>query len=154
VTLLKNKFLFWFGLIWASPFNAIALLLAVLCVTFGARILVAQFDDRYLKAVIIHGGTCRVLLRILVPWLKADGITIGHIIFLNSDNQTQPAQWLIAHELTHTQQWAIWGPLFPLVYSLASVIATSQSGHYYRDNIFEKQARRGETAFITTQVIR
>ncbi len=143
-------------MIWASPLSAIALLLALPCIAFGARALTAQSVDTppQLKALIIHGSACRVLLRILVPWLKVDGITLGHVIFVNTDDKALPAEWLMAHELIHTQQWAAWGVFFPFAYGLASIHAVIQRGHYYRDNVFEKQARQGETTSVTAKIIR
>ena len=48
---------------------------------------------------------------------------------------------LIAHELEHTRQAFVFGPLMPVVYVIASAMALARGGHWYRDNRLEVAAR-------------
>jgi hypothetical protein len=42
----------------------------------------------------------------------------------------------------HVRQYERWGPFFPLLYLLASFEALIRGGDAYRDNRFEREARR------------
>ena len=46
------------------------------------------------------------------------------------------------HEQAHVRQAERWGPVFIPAYLAASMLAWSRGGHYYRDNWFERDARR------------
>jgi hypothetical protein len=81
-------------------------------------------------------------LRRLVP---LDGgalaLTLGHVV-LGRDASALAATR--AHERVHVRQYELWGPLFLPAYALASVVALVAGGHPYRDNWFEREARRAE----------
>lgn len=47
----------------------------------------------------------------------------------------------LRHEMEHVRQACAWGPLFPAAYILAGAWAAAHGGHWYRDNVFEVQAR-------------
>ncbi len=49
---------------------------------------------------------------------------------------------MIRHEVRHCQQMFWLGPLFLLAYPGASLVAAMQGRHFYRDNWFERDARR------------
>jgi hypothetical protein len=119
--------------LWPLPFSllaALALILVVpLSVSFARR-------DGALQA---YGPGAALLLRIVVPWMAASGLTIGHVLIYR--NQAD-ARTLHAHEIVHVRQWERWGLLFPLAYGVASVRAAMAGGHYYRDNVFEVEARQ------------
>ena len=67
-------------------------------------------------------------------------VTLGHVV-LAVDELEEP---VIQHEIVHVRQFERWGPLFLLMYPLASLGAWLRGGHPYRDNLFEVQARRAE----------
>ncbi len=53
---------------------------------------------------------------------------------------------LVRHELCHVRQALRWGLLFPLAYSLASLIAWAKGEGAYWGNAFEREARAAEAA--------
>lgn len=87
----------------------------------------------------IEGGLGRWLLRRgLFLRGGASAMTLGHIVIGQSRaalNRTR------AHERVHVRQCEHWGPFFVPAYLAASFWALLRSGHGYRDNIFERQAR-------------
>jgi hypothetical protein len=71
--------------------------------------------------------------------LRFHAITLGHVI-LGTDPPTLAR--LRAHEQVHVRQYERWGPLFFLAYPAASAWLWLRGGRPYRDNPFERQARR------------
>ena len=65
-------------------------------------------------------------------------ITFGHVIL---DVETLEEATL-RHELVHVGQYERWGPLLLLAYPLAALSVWARGGHAYRDNPFERAARR------------
>lgn len=65
-------------------------------------------------------------------------ITLGHVVL--AVDELEPA--IVDHEAVHVRQFQKWGPLMFVLYPLASLGAALTGGHYYRDNMFERQARR------------
>ena len=82
-----------------------------------------------------HGGFSR--------WLADNGgfsaMTLGHVIIGRDP-------WCLAfcreHEQAHVRQVERWGPAFIPAYLFASLLAWRRGEHYYRDNWFERDARR------------
>jgi hypothetical protein len=66
-------------------------------------------------------------------------MTLGHVI-IGHDPWT--LQLLRDHEQAHVRQAERWGAAFIPAYLLASLLAWWQGGDYYRDNWFERDARR------------
>jgi len=46
------------------------------------------------------------------------------------------------HECEHIRQYKLWGPMFLPAYLVASVVSRVKHGNWYRDNFFERAARR------------
>jgi hypothetical protein len=80
------------------------------------------------------------------PWLRGIGglvlrdwlaITIGRTVFawraLTDDE--------LEHELEHVRQWGRLGVRYPLAYFAESMRARRAGGRWYRDNLFEAEAR-------------
>jgi hypothetical protein len=86
----------------------------------------------------------RVLLR---DWLA---ITIGRDIWCW--RPLDEAE--LAHELCHVHQWERYGVSFLGAYALASIVAMTSRGHWYRDNAFEVAARRAALAVQGRQALR
>ncbi len=66
-------------------------------------------------------------------------ITFGHVVL-----SLEPIdEATFAHELVHVRQYERWGPFFVPAYIVASGVARSRGGHFYRDNRFEVAASHG-----------
>jgi hypothetical protein len=82
-----------------------------------------------------YGGFSLWLARKLGFW----AMTLGHIIIGRDP-------WCLAtcreHEQAHVRQVEIWGIAFIPAYFIASLLAWRSGLHYYRDNWFERDARR------------
>jgi hypothetical protein len=68
-----------------------------------------------------------------------DAMTLGHVI-IGRDGVCLDV--LRDHEQAHVRQVERWGPAFIPAYLAASLLAWRCGGHYYRDNWFERDARR------------
>jgi hypothetical protein len=68
-----------------------------------------------------------------------DAMTLGHAILGRSSLLLDLVR---DHEQVHVRQAERWGPVFIPAYLVASVLAWRRGGHYYRDNWFERDARR------------
>jgi len=64
-------------------------------------------------------------------------MTLGHVVLCVDDLD----DGVLEHELVHVRQWERWGLAFPFAYLVATIAAVLRGGHFYRDNIFEVQAR-------------
>ncbi len=101
----------------------------------------------------VPGPGCPPRHRVHVwPWLRRSGslvlphwlaITIGRDIW--SWRPLGPAE--LAHELTHVRQWREHGVLYVVRYAASSWAAWRHGGHWYRDNVFEVEARAGAATF-------
>ncbi len=87
------------------------------------------------SALEFHGGFARWFAR----RVGFSAMTLGHVIIGHD-------LWSLAlcrdHEQAHVRQVERWGIAFIPAYLIASLIAWRQGRHYYRDNWFERNARR------------
>ncbi len=117
--------------LWSSPVTLLGLLAAALSLFTGGR---ARVHTGVLEC---WGGFARLLLS-TTP-VRAQAMTLGHVV-LGRDriclDRTR------AHERAHVRQTEWLGALFPLAYLCASVWAFLHGRHFYRDNWFERDARR------------
>ena len=109
-------------ILWASPGSLAGLLLAPF---FRGR--------RTVRRLLVCEGA---------DWPRRIGfrhraMTLGHVVLCVDvlDEGT------LEHELVHVGQWERWGIAFPLAYVASTLSALLRGGHFYRDNIFEVQAR-------------
>ena len=118
--------------LWAAPTTLLGLPLLILALLTGGRARVVQ------GAIEAHGPGAALVLKRLTP-LKggASAITLGHIII---GRDAQALERSRRHEHVHVAQCERWGPLFIPAYLLASLVACRRGGHFYRDNIFEREA--------------
>lgn len=123
------------GYLWAAPISAIGLAAAGLAAATGGR---CRTVGGVLEA---HGGA-------LARWLPRVGIgmrpaamTLGHVVIAVN---VATLDRMRAHELVHVAQVERWGIFFPFAYFAASLIAGARGGDPYRDNAFERAARRAE----------
>lgn len=121
------------GYLWALPLTLTGLLAPVLC---GAA-LPKKLEGGALLCVALPGGLCEAFFR----KTGAAAFTWGGVIVLASEGLLQNAR-LLDHEQRHFWQARILGPLMPLAYAAAALLAVADGGHWYRDNWFENDARK------------
>jgi hypothetical protein len=120
--------------LWALPTTLAGLLLALLAVASGGR------ARRVQGVVEAHGGLVKLLLEraTLLPG-GAAALTLGHVVLGRSAELLAASR---SHERAHVRQAERWGPLFVPAYLVACLAARARGGHWYRDNRFERDARR------------
>jgi hypothetical protein len=118
--------------LWVSPVTVPAAVVAVLAGCTGS---VLQWRGGVLEAA---GGRLATLLRVIYPPISIAAITLGHVVLAQSLPDLESTR---AHERVHVRQYEQWGPFFPLLYLLASLVALIEGGDAYRDNRFEREAR-------------
>jgi hypothetical protein len=114
---------------WAAPTTLVGLTAGLLALLTGGRV-------RSRRGVLeFHGG--------FATWFGDvcgfDAMTLGHVILGRCPILLDV---LRDHEQAHVRQVEVWGPVFIPAYLAASLLAWSRGGHYYRDNWFERDARR------------
>lgn len=95
---------------------------------------------RYIK--VVCKDNC-LLLKISSFLTKATivGLTAGSFIFIKKSYANN--QKILKHEQVHVEQEIKWSILFPFIYLYYYVkIKITKSGDPYRDNPFEKEARK------------
>jgi len=86
----------------------------------------------------VSGPLVRWALTHLVPLRGgATAITLGHVVLGRDVRALDETR---EHERVHVQQYERWGPLFVPAYLAASVWAVMRGGHFYFDNVFEREA--------------
>ena len=110
-------------LLWVAPISLVGLLLAPFFRT-----------KRVVSGVLVCEGASWPRR---LGW-KYRAITLGHVVLCVNEIDDRT----LRHEIAHVHQYERWGPLFPFVYLGASAKAVARGGHYYRDNEFERAARR------------
>ncbi len=115
--------------IWLSPVTLFGLVCAI-----GARFVRREGGVLLFQAT---GGIARLGLDLV----KADGSTIGAVVFARRESQLAPGASLLEHELEHVQQGLAWGPLFPIAYVAAGTWQALRGRRWYMDNPFEVAAR-------------
>jgi hypothetical protein len=116
---------------WAAPTTCVGLLAGALTLATGGRV------QRRRGALEFHGGFSRWFLSRRM--VMASAMTLGHIIIGRDEGCLDACR---DHEQAHVRQVERWGAAFLPAYVLASVWAWTRGQHYYRDNWFERDARR------------
>ena len=117
--------------LWVSPVTLLGLAFAVLTWRRGH----IRIVDGIIEA---HGPWLRCLLTRCVPRPGgAAAMTLGHVILGQDQRALDDSR---AHEHVHVCQYERWGVLFLPAYLIASALAVLAGGHYYADNIFEREA--------------
>ena len=115
---------------WAFPATLIGLVLATLVVTTGGHVRVVD-------------GVVEAADGALARWLRLRArfcaITFGHVV-LALDRDTH--RRCRAHERVHVRQYERWGALFFVAYGVSSLWQRLRGRDAYRDNRFEREARR------------
>jgi hypothetical protein len=114
---------------WASPTTLVGLVAGILTLSSGGRVQCRR------GALEFHGGFSRWF----ADTIGFSAMTLGHVII---GRDPWCLEFCRDHEQAHVRQVERWGVAFIPVYLLASLLAWWQGGHYYRDNWFERDARR------------
>lgn len=122
------------GAIWAGPVTLAGLLVAKL-----TRCTRAEKQDFHAGAMVYVASP--LFFRAFFGPFRVAAFTWGSAIIVAAEYISR-APSVIRHELVHTKQARIFGPLLPLVYFWASVWALLAGGHAYRDNWLEVWARK------------
>jgi len=117
--------------LWASPTTLLGLALALMALRRGRVLVVGGVLE-------VSGPLVRWALTHLVPLRGgATAITLGHVVLGRDVRALDETR---EHERVHVQQYERWGPLFVPAYLAASVWAVMRGGHFYFDNVFEREA--------------
>ena len=107
--------------LWALPMSILGMVLSLVFIPTGVR-----WSDGALE--------------ITVRWLPGGffGLTWGWVVMLGPGHHAAT----VVHEHVHVRQALEWGPLHPIAYAVASLGALLTGGSAYRDNVFEREARK------------
>jgi len=119
------------GMIWASPYTLIGLLLGGIGLCTGGR---ARIRGR---AIEFYGGAVKWLVTRLPHGQFTLALTLGHTVLGQSDASLDISR---AHETIHIRQFERWGPFMGPAYLLSSLVLWIAGRRPYRDNPFERQA--------------
>jgi hypothetical protein len=115
--------------LWAAPTTAVGALAGMLTLVSGGRV------QRRRGTLEFYGGFSR--------WFAGlcgfGAMTLGHIIIGHDPFTLDVCR---EHEQAHVRQVECWGPAFIPAYLLSSLWEWVRGRHYYRDNWFERDARR------------
>jgi len=114
---------------WAAPTSLVGLLAGFVTLCSGGRV------QRRRGALEFHGGFSRWM----AERIGFSAMTLGHVII---GRDPWCLEFCRNHEQAHVRQVETWGAAFIPAYLLASLVAWWQGGDYYRDNWFERDARR------------
>ena len=118
---------------WAAPTTALGLLV-MLAASWRLR---ARVVDGVIEA---HGpGIAWLLTHMTLLQGGASAVTLGHVVIGRDARSLDRDR---AHERVHVRQCERWGPLFVPAYLAASAWAAWRGGHFYVDNVFEREAFR------------
>jgi hypothetical protein len=115
--------------LWASPTTLVGLLAGLLTLATGGKVQVRR------GALEFSGGFATWLARCC----GFGAMTLGHVIVGLSPSCLDRYR---DHEQAHVRQAERWGPAFLPAYLASSFIAWRLGKDYYRDNWFERDARR------------
>ena len=114
---------------WAAPTTLVGLVAGALTLCSGGRVQPRR------GALEFHGGFARWL----AERFRFSAMTLGHVII---GRDPWCLEFCREHEQAHVGQVERWGAAFIPAYLLASLLAWCRGEHYYRDNWFERDARR------------
>ena len=122
-------------MVWASPNTVLGLVPALLSRCCGGSL-------RRVSGTLEASGPLLAFLLRNATLLRggAAAITFGHVILGRSPDVLARVR---AHERVHVRQYELLGPFFLPAYLIASLWALVLGRDAYRDNVFERAARRG-----------
>ena len=119
------------GIIWASPYTLIGLLLGGMGLCTGGR---ARIRGRVIE---FYGGAVKWLVLRLPHGQFTLAFTLGHAVLGQSEASLDISR---DHETVHVRQFERWGPFMGPAYLLSSLVLWIAGRRPYRDNPFEREA--------------
>ncbi len=119
------------GIIWASPYTVVGLLIGAVGLCTGGRARIRG------KVIEFYGGGVKWLIARLPSGQFTIAMTLGHTILGQTDAALDISR---AHELVHVRQYERWGPFMGPAYLTCSRVLWLMGRRPYRDNPFERQA--------------
>lgn len=123
--------------LWAMPNTVLGLLLAALGIALGAR---GHIVNGVLE---VHGGLLGRWAACAPAAMRFSAMTLGHVILGTNSQALRLAR---QHEHVHVRQYERWGPMFLPAYLLSSAWQALRGRRFYRDNWFEREAYRQDSA--------
>jgi len=117
------------GILWASPYTLLGLLIGAVGLCTGGRARVRG------HVVEFHGGGVRSLLGRLPGGQFVMALTLGHVVLGQTATSLDACR---DHELVHVRQYERWGPLFGPAYLLCALITWIRGKNVWRENPFER----------------
>ena len=140
---MMKRAVWYLGFLWCLPLTGINLLVAF-CYGWG---FCARATSGWGWALVIG------VKRIRIGFKDTAGQSFSVVAMLDETimaeliaNRPALAKQLLRYECRHTQQALVLGLLFPIAYGVACVVAWARGGNWYKDNWFEKDARRAASA--------
>ena len=119
------------GIIWASPYTLIGLLIGSIGLLFGSRVQVKG------RAIEFYDGGVKWFIHQIPYGQYKFAFTLGHVILGQTEASVEMTR---NHEAVYIAQYERLGPLLIPVYYLASVYVWLVGKRFYRDNPFEREA--------------
>lgn len=119
------------GIIWASPYTVVGLIIGSFGLLFGGRVRVVG------KAIEFYEGGTKWFMHQLPNGQFTLAITLGHVILGQTDASLHISR---RHEAVHIAQYERWGPFMVPAYFLSSCYVYFAGRRFYRDNPFEREA--------------
>jgi hypothetical protein len=119
------------GVIWASPYTLVGLLVGVVGLCSGGR---GRIRGRVIE---FYGGGVSWLLTRLSRGKFIMAFTLGHTVLGQTDAALDLSR---QHELVHVRQYERWGPLMGPAYLGCALVLWLTGRRPYEDNPFERGA--------------
>jgi hypothetical protein len=119
------------GIVWASPYTVVGLLIGSIGLLFGGRVRIMG------RAIEFYDGGTKWFIHRLPNGQFTLALTLGHVILGQTDASLDVSR---KHEAVHIAQYERWGPLMLPAYFLSSCFVYLAGKRFYRDNPFEREA--------------
>lgn len=130
---MKSRIRLLLGILWASPYTIIGLLIGGVGVCFGGQVQVRGHVIEFCE-----GGTKWFVQR-LPQGQFILALTLGHTILGQTESSLEISR---QHEAVHVAQYERWGPFFLPAYYAASIYMWLTGRRFYEDKPFEREAYR------------
>ncbi len=119
------------GILWASPYTLVGLLVGVVGVCTGGHARVRA------GVIEFYGGGVKWLIHRLPNGQFTLAFALGHTVFGQTDAAVDISR---DHELVHVRQYERWGPFLGPAYLTCCLALWLMGRRPYRDNPFEREA--------------
>ena len=119
------------GILWASPYTLLGLLIGTIGLLFGSRVRVQG------RAIEFYDGGVKWFIHQIPYGQYKLAFTLGHVVLGQTKASLEISR---KHEAVYIAQYERWGPLMIPAYYIASVYVWLVGRRFYRDNPFEREA--------------